>query len=108
VAFSPDGKCIVSGSSDKTIRVWNADSGAVISGPFEGHTNSVMSVAFSPDGKRIVSGSSDKTIRVWNADSGGVVSGPFAGHTPSVMSVGLLPDSRWLNLGRLAGQEACE
>jgi WD40 repeat protein len=87
VAFSPDGKHIVSGSGDKTIRVWNADSGEVVSGPFEGHTHWVMSVAFSPDGKRTVSGSDDMTIRVWNAD---------------------LPDSRDGNLGQRAGQQPCK
>jgi WD40 repeat protein len=64
VAYSPDGTHIVSGSWDKTVRVWNATSGQFISGPFDGHTQSVTSVAYSPDGKHIVSGSSDKTIRV--------------------------------------------
>ena len=77
VAFSQDGKRIVSGSSDNTIRVWNADTGEVISAPFEGHTDWVTSVAFSQDGKRIVSGSKDKTIRVWDADTGDVISAPF-------------------------------
>jgi len=92
VAFSPDGKRIVSGSDDNTIRVWNAETGAVVSGPFEGHTRSVNSVAFSPDGKRIVSGSWNKTIRVWNAETGAVVSGPFEGHIGSVNTVALSPD----------------
>src|SRR5882724_2302333 len=64
VAFSPDGKCIVSGSHDNTIRVWNAKTGAVVSGAW--HIDWVTSVAFSPDGKRIVSGSGDQTIRVWS------------------------------------------
>jgi WD40 repeat protein len=57
VAFSPDGKQIVSGSSDNSIRVWDAVSGDVVVGPLKGHTSSVLSVAFSPDGKQIVSGS---------------------------------------------------
>ncbi|KAF8481389.1 hypothetical protein JB92DRAFT_3149242 [Gautieria morchelliformis] len=83
VAFSHDGKRIVSGSFDKAIRVWNADSGEVISAPFKGHTHLVSSVAFSHDGKRIISGSDDKTIRVWNADTGEVISAPFAGRSPS-------------------------
>jgi WD40 repeat protein len=69
VAFSPDGKHIVSGSHDKTIRVWDAVTGDIVSGPFEGHTSAVNSVAFSPDGKYIVIGSDDKTIRVWDANS---------------------------------------
>jgi WD40 repeat protein len=79
--------------SDKTIRVWDADTGNVVSGPFTGHTNWVrISVAFSQDGKHIVSGS-DKTIRVWDADTGNVVSGPF-NHTHSVNSVAFSQDGK--------------
>jgi WD40 repeat protein len=55
VAYSPDGKKIVSGSSDNKIRVWDAETGILVSGPFEGHTDTVWSVAYSPDGKKIVS-----------------------------------------------------
>ena len=57
VAFSPDGKRIVTGSADNTVRLWEADSGKPIGEPMKGHTDRVQSVAFSPDGKRIVSGS---------------------------------------------------
>jgi WD40 repeat protein len=66
IAFSPDGKHIVSGSSDKTVRVWDAQTGAPVGDPFTGHSDSVISVAYSPDGKYIASGSSDNTVRVWD------------------------------------------
>ena len=56
VAFSPDGRRIVSGSRDKTLRVWDAASHQRISVPLTGYTGGVETVAFSPDGKRIVSG----------------------------------------------------
>ena len=67
VAFSPDGKSIVSGSGDKTVRLWDAQTGRPIGQPMKRHDKSVLSVAFSPDGKRIVSGSEDNTIRLWDA-----------------------------------------
>jgi WD40 repeat protein len=62
VAFSPDGKHIVSGSSDKMIHIWNAETGEAVAIPLAGHTDVVASVAFSPDSKHIISGSWDKTI----------------------------------------------
>jgi len=72
VAFSPDGARIVSGSWDKTIWVWNAETGEVVGGlhPF----------TFSPDGTHIISGSWDQTIRVWNTATGEVRE-PFRAHT---------------------------
>jgi WD40 repeat protein len=47
VAFSPNGMHIISGSSDQTIRVWDARTGDTVAGPFQGHTKSVKAVAFS-------------------------------------------------------------
>jgi len=61
VAFSPDGKQVVSGSDDQTVRLWDAAMGVPLQ-TLEGHTGSVTSVAFSPDGKQVVSGSWDRTV----------------------------------------------
>ena len=55
VVFSRDGKRIVSGSDDMTLKVWDATTGQEIL-TVEGHTNGFGSVVLSPDGKRIVSG----------------------------------------------------
>lgn len=52
VAFSPDGTRIVSGSSDKTLRLWDSTTGQSIGAPLRGHEDWVLSVAFSPGGKR--------------------------------------------------------
>jgi WD40 repeat protein len=71
----------VSGSWDKTIRIWDAQTGALVGQPLEGHTNWVRSVQFSPDGKQIVSGSWDHTIRIWDTQTGA------SGHANSVNSV---------------------
>jgi hypothetical protein len=64
VTFSPDGKLIVSGSLDKTVRLCDIE-GNPVGQPFQGHESSVNSVAFSPDGKLIVSGSRGNTVQLW-------------------------------------------
>ena len=63
MAFSPDGKRMVSGSvgDDETVKVWDADTGQEILYPQGAHGAGVNSVAFSPDGKRMASGSADVT-----------------------------------------------
>ncbi|KIO10424.1 hypothetical protein M404DRAFT_129403, partial [Pisolithus tinctorius Marx 270] len=94
VAFSPDGKRIVSGSWDKTVRVWDAERGVQLGSPLEGHTSEVISVAFSPDGKRIVSGSRDKTVRAWDVEGGVQIGSPLEGHTDGVISVAFSPDGK--------------
>ncbi|KIM58957.1 hypothetical protein SCLCIDRAFT_127030 [Scleroderma citrinum Foug A] len=99
VEFSPDGKRIVSGSSDKSVRVWDADTGVQIGSPLQGHTDWVMSVGFSPDGTRIVSGSEDKTVRVWDANKGLQIGSPLQGHTDLVRSVEFSPDGTRLVSG---------
>ncbi|VBB80706.1 Putative HET containing-domain vegetative incompatibility protein [Podospora comata] len=90
VAFSPDGSRIVSASNDRTIRIWEAESGKEVR-KLEGHGNWVVSVAFSPDGSRIVSASDDRTIRIWEAKSGKEVR-KLEGHRGSVVSVAFSPD----------------
>jgi serine/threonine protein kinase/sugar lactone lactonase YvrE len=65
VAFHPDGKRLVAGSSNGTIVLWDTDKHERIGAPFTGHSDAVTSVAFSPDGKLLASGSTDRTIRLW-------------------------------------------
>jgi serine/threonine protein kinase len=90
VAFSPDGTRIVTGSSDKTAKVWDARTGTPLL-ELKGHTLWVSSVAFSPDGTRIVTGSHDKTAKVWDARTG-TPQLELNGHTRPVKSVAFSPD----------------
>ena len=64
--FSPDGRRILTASSDKTARVWDATTGAPIGEPMR-HDDEVVDAAFSPDGARIATASKDHTARLWDA-----------------------------------------
>jgi WD40 repeat protein len=106
--FSPDGKYIVSYSSDKTIKLWdavcNTDTSIGIAGncikTFTGHTDWIRSAKFSPDGKYIVSCSSDKTIKLWdaadiNTDNNECIK-TFTGHTDWVFLARFSPDGKYI------------
>jgi WD40 repeat protein len=69
IVFSPDGRSLISGSIDKTIRIWDSWTGQELR-KIDGHTGGVNAVAVSADGKVIVSGSFDTTVKLWGADTG--------------------------------------
>ena len=98
VAVSPDGRFIVSGSADHTVKVWDAGDGRLLRS-LEGHTyHSVNAVAVSPDGRFIVSGSNDQTVKVWDAASGRLLRS-LEGHTGAVNAVALSADGRTIVSG---------
>ncbi|KAF5343412.1 hypothetical protein D9757_015390 [Collybiopsis confluens] len=68
--FSPDGQQVVSGSEDKTVRIWNVQTGQQIGDPLHGHTSRVTSLGFSPDGQQVVSGSHDNMAGIWDVHAG--------------------------------------
>ncbi|RCJ36437.1 hypothetical protein A6769_17225, partial [Nostoc punctiforme NIES-2108] len=94
VVFSPDGKTLASASLDKTIKLWNRETGKEIS-TLTGHSQLVNSVVFSPDGKTLASASWDKTIKLWNRETGKEIS-TLTGHSQLVKSVVFSPDGKTL------------
>jgi len=91
VAWSPNGTLIASASADKTVQVWDVDTGGVNVSIDTGHTDIVTSVAWSPDNRLVVSGSADKTARVWNyADNSNPVT--YSSHSDVVNTVAWSPD----------------
>jgi len=73
VAFFNDGRRAVTGSWDKTLRIWNVQEGTLLGEPLQGHQGSVFSVAVSPDDKRIASGGEDSTVIVWDVETRQIV-----------------------------------
>ena len=97
IAYATDGAFIVSGSSDRTVKIWSVESGECVT-TFNGHSLSVSSVSFSPDGASIVSGSHDNTVKVWSVESGECVR-TLEGHSFWVISVSFSPDGAFIVSG---------
>jgi WD40 repeat protein len=97
LAFSPDGKQVITGDGVGTVRLWDVASGKEIR-QFKGHTGSVLSIAFSPDGKEVLTGGSDTTARLWDVASGKEIR-QFKGHRGSVTSMAFSPNGKQVLIG---------
>jgi WD40 repeat protein len=90
--YSPDGRRVVSASDDKTVKVWDAETGWLIR-TLTGHSDGVPSAAYSPDGRRLVSASWDDTIKVWDVETGWLIR-TLTGHSGNVVGAAYSPDGR--------------
>src|SRR5262249_16708511 len=69
VAFTADGKQVLSASQDKLIKLWDVDGEKVVQ-VFEGHKNWVTALAISPDGKLLLPATDDLSVKVWDTAKG--------------------------------------
>jgi WD40 repeat protein len=112
LAYSPDGKSLVSGMADGTVRLWDIASGKNVA-TLRGHKAVVFSVCFSPDGKFVASGSGDTTVKLWDVATGRNVE-TLKGHAGVVFSVIFSPlggtiasgsDDRTIKLWQVANRK---
>jgi WD40 repeat protein/serine/threonine protein kinase len=94
VVFSPDGRQLVSGSHDRTIRFWDAATGMPLR-TLTGHTDAVYALAFTPNGRRFASASWDRTVRLWDPATGRELRS-FGPHKGEVYRLALSPDGRYI------------
>jgi serine/threonine protein kinase/sugar lactone lactonase YvrE len=94
VAITPDGRSLISAGDDKTIKIWDLQTGQAKQ-TLEGHTNWIYSLAISPDGRTIASGSKDSSVKVWDLADGSERY-TLKGHVNYVNGVAISPDNQVL------------
>ncbi len=94
VVFSPDGKYVLTGGADSTIKLWDATTGKLVH-TFKGHMAEVSSIAFSPNGRYIASASADTTAKVWSVDTGETIY-TLGSNDDAVLNVAFSPDGKYI------------
>jgi WD40 repeat protein/tetratricopeptide (TPR) repeat protein/tRNA A-37 threonylcarbamoyl transferase component Bud32 len=101
VAFSPDGRYVLTGSADQTAKFWDAATGRQLGKPLA-HDGPVLAVAFSPDGRMILTCSqrsaSQGSVQLWSAETG-QPHGPPLPHQRPVLAAAFSPDGRAIATG---------
>ncbi|GAB4294220.1 MAG: hypothetical protein Fur0025_30780 [Oscillatoriaceae cyanobacterium] len=101
VAISPDNQRLVSGSADKTLKIWDLATGDPIL-VLDNHGEQVSAVAVSPKGFTFASGGSDRTVKLWGIESGKLL-WSFEGHSGWILAVAFSPDGNILASGSADG-----
>jgi WD40 repeat protein len=97
LTWTADGKILISGSYDYSIRTWNTTTWQQIA-VWTGHTGHVLGIAISPNGRILASASDDKTARLWNFETGQPIGSPLQ-HADSVRCTSFAPDGKLLATG---------
>jgi glucose repression regulatory protein TUP1 len=103
VCFSPDGKWLVAGAEDKTVKVWDIKTGQ-LRHSMHGHELDIYSLDFSMDNRFVVSGSGDGKAKIWNMENGKcehTLGNEEIGPKEGVTSVAISPDGRYVAAGSL-------
>ncbi|GER84007.1 hypothetical protein KTAU_26440 [Thermogemmatispora aurantia] len=91
LAWSPDHTVLASASSDKTVCLWDANTGARLR-VYTGHQSEVRALSWSPGGVYLASGSADGLIHIWDADTG-QLQRSYRGHNGAINALAWSPQS---------------
>lgn len=91
-AVTHDGRRVVSASADRTLKIWDLDSGRPLA-TLVGHASEVNACAVTPDSRRVVSASTDRTLKLWDVETGRPLA-TLTGHTDGVSACAVTPDGR--------------
>ena len=105
-AFNKSGDRFITGSYDRTCKVWNTYTGEEVAA-LEGHKNVVYAISFNnPFGDKVVTGSFDKTCKLWNAETGDLYY-TLRGHQTEIVCLAFNPQSTVIATGRWTTARSC-